>query len=83
MFPATIIFNVGFFGLGVISLITSFVTTNKYGFLILRGVGGIFGAATIPSSYHLLIHIFPESGEQQAKLALLGMAGGLGNCLGL
>jgi MFS family permease len=65
------------------SLITSFVTTNKYGFLILRGIAGCFGAMTIPSSYHLLVHMFPEPKEQAAKLGLLGMAGALGNVLGL
>jgi MFS family permease len=70
-------------GLGVLSLITSFVTTNKFGFLILRGLGGIFGALTIPSSYHLLVHMHPDPSEQAAKLALLGMAAALGNVLGV
>lgn len=83
LFPATVIFTGGFAGLGIFSLVTSFVTSNKYGFLILRGLGGIAGALTIPSSYHLMTHMFPDSKELQAKLALLGMAGGLGNCLGL
>lgn len=83
LFPANLLFLGGFVGLGVFSLITSFVTNNKYGFLILRGLGGLCGALTIPSSYHLLIHMFPNPDEQQKKLALLGMAGGLGNVLGL
>lgn len=59
------------------------MTTNKYGFLILRGLGGVFGALTIPSSYHLLVHMFPDPAEQAAKLALLGMAGAVGNVLGV
>ena len=59
------------------SLVTSFVTTNKYGFLILRGLGGVFGALTIPSSYHLLVHMFPDPKEQAAKLALLGLSGAI------
>lgn len=50
IFRAQYCFLAGFFGLGVLSLVTSFVTSNKYGFLILRGLGGIFGALTIPAS---------------------------------
>nr|XP_019013488.1 efflux protein EncT [Kwoniella pini CBS 10737]OCF52269.1 efflux protein EncT [Kwoniella pini CBS 10737] len=83
LFPAQIIFEVGFFILGILSLVTSFVTSSKYGFLILRGLGGIAGSMTIPSAYHLTVHMFPEPAEQQGKLALLGMAGAIGNVLGL
>ncbi|OCF36546.1 efflux protein EncT [Kwoniella heveanensis CBS 569] len=83
LFPAQIVFEAGFFILGILSLVTSFVTSNKYGFLILRGLGGIAGSMTIPSAYHLTVHMFPEPKEQQAKLALLGLAGAVGNVLGL
>ncbi|WVQ70134.1 uncharacterized protein L199_008359 [Kwoniella botswanensis] len=83
LFPAQVVFEAGFFVLGILSLVTSFVTSNKYGFLILRGLGGIAGAMTIPSAYHLTVHMFPEPKEQQGKLALLGMAGAIGNVLGL
>lgn len=50
LFPAQIIFEAGFFFLGIFSLITSFVTSNKYGFLILRGIGGVCGAMSESSS---------------------------------
>ncbi|KAK8869869.1 hypothetical protein IAR55_000437 [Kwoniella newhampshirensis] len=83
LFPAQIVFEAGFFILGILSLVTSFVTSSKYGFLILRGLGGIAGAMTIPSAYHLTVHMFPKPEEQQAKLALLGLAGAVGNVLGL
>ncbi|WVQ78053.1 hypothetical protein IAT38_000134 [Cryptococcus sp. DSM 104549] len=83
LFPAAIVFEAGFMGLGILSLVTSFVTSNKYGFLILRGLGGIAGAMTIPSAYHLTVHMFPDPEEQQRKLALLGLAGAIGNVLGL
>ncbi|TYJ54109.1 hypothetical protein B9479_005205 [Cryptococcus floricola] len=83
LYPAGIVFNSGFLLLGVFSLVVSFVTSNKYGFLILRGLGGISGSLTIPSAYHLCIHMFPEPKEQANKLALLGLAGGLGNVFGL
>lgn len=83
LFPAQIIFEAGFLSLGILSLVTSFVTSDKFGFLILRGLGGIAGAMTIPSAYHLLVHMFPDPATQQAKLALLGLAGATGNVLGL
>lgn len=76
-------FEVGFVGLGIMSIVQSFVTHNKYGFLIVRGLGGIMGALTIPSGYHLAVHMFPDPVEQPKKLALLGIAGALGNVLGL
>ncbi|WVQ78044.1 hypothetical protein IAT38_000125 [Cryptococcus sp. DSM 104549] len=83
LFPASIVFEAGFIVLGILNLVTSFVTSNKYGFLILRGLGGIAGSMTIPSAYHLTVHMYPEPVQQQAKLALLGLAGAVGNVLGL
>ncbi|AFR92418.2 efflux protein EncT [Cryptococcus neoformans var. grubii H99] len=83
LFPAGLIFESGLFVLGVLSLATSFVTSNKYAFLILRGLGGIVGSMAVPSSYHLTVHMYPESTQQAAKLAILGLAGGLGNVFGL
>ncbi|TYJ53579.1 hypothetical protein B9479_005784 [Cryptococcus floricola] len=83
LFPAGIVFEVGFASLGILSLVTSFVTSNKYGFLILRGLAGISGSLTIPSAYHLVIHMYPETKEQASRLSLLGLAAGLGNVFGL
>jgi hypothetical protein len=36
-------------GLGALCLVTSFVD-NKYGFFVLRGISGLFGALIIPSA---------------------------------
>ncbi|KAL1407889.1 hypothetical protein Q8F55_007325 [Vanrija albida] len=83
LFPAQLVFEIGFVGLGIMSLVQSFVTHNKYGFLIVRGLGGIMGAMTIPSAYHLAVHMFPDPAEQRKKLAFLGIAAALGNVLGL
>ncbi|WVQ71581.1 hypothetical protein IAR50_001121 [Cryptococcus sp. DSM 104548] len=83
IFPASIVFEGGFLVLGIFSLVVSFVTSNKYGFLILRGLAGIAGSMTIPSSYHLTVHMYPDPKEQQAKLALLSLSGAIGNVLGL
>jgi hypothetical protein len=38
---------------------------------------------TIPSAYNLVVHMYPDPKEAQAKLSLLAMSGGLGNVLGL
>ncbi|TYJ53578.1 hypothetical protein B9479_005783 [Cryptococcus floricola] len=83
LFPAGIVFEGGFALLGILSLATSFVTGNKYGFLILRGLAGVAGSLSIPSAYHLVIHMYPEPKQQASKLALLGLAAGLGNVFGL
>ncbi|WVQ99577.1 hypothetical protein IAU59_006713 [Kwoniella sp. CBS 9459] len=85
LFPAQIIFEGGFMALGIFSLIVSFVRSNKFGFLILRGLGGISGALSSDALRysHLLVHMFPNPAEQQKKLAMLSLAGGLGNVLGL
>jgi hypothetical protein len=45
-----LVFEFEFASLGIVSLVTSFVTSNKYGFLILRGIGGVCGALTIPAA---------------------------------
>lgn len=40
---------------------------NKYGFLVLRALQGISASMTIPSAYHLIVHLFPEKGKQQVS----------------
>ncbi|WVQ81118.1 hypothetical protein IAT38_003240 [Cryptococcus sp. DSM 104549] len=83
LFPAHLVFELGYMGMGILSLATSFATNNKYGFLVLRGLTGITGAMTLPSAYHLTVHMYPDPKEQGAKLAFMGLAGALGNVLGL
>ncbi|WVQ88920.1 hypothetical protein IAS59_002662 [Cryptococcus gattii] len=92
LFPAGIIFESGLFVLGILSLATSFVTSNKYAFLILRGLGGIAGSMgeCFLSSLRRYIYsnlwtLGPSSCSLKlaAKLAILGLAGGLGNVFGL
>ena len=50
LFPASLVFEFGFAALGIVSLVNSFDTSNKYGFLILRGIGGVCRAFTIPGA---------------------------------
>ncbi|KAL8283968.1 hypothetical protein RQP46_005081 [Phenoliferia psychrophenolica] len=83
IFPAHLIFKGGFLALGVMNLVISFVTSNKYGFLVLRGVCAVCGALVIPSSFHLVVKMYPNLAEQRGKLALLGVSGAVGNVLGL
>jgi hypothetical protein len=45
-----LVFEFGFAALGIVSLVNSFDTSNKYGFLILRGIGGVCRAFTIPGA---------------------------------
>ncbi|WVQ70534.1 hypothetical protein IAR50_000053 [Cryptococcus sp. DSM 104548] len=82
LYPAEFVFEGGFLALGALSLATSFVTHNKFAFLILRGFGGIAGAMTRPSSYHMVVHMYPNLDEQAPKLAILSIAGGIGNVIG-
>jgi MFS family permease len=48
-FQVRVLFLLGLVGLGILCLVTSFIT-NKYGFFILRGISGLFGALIIPSA---------------------------------
>jgi MFS family permease len=43
------------------------IVDNKYGFLVLRALQGISASMTIPSAYHLIVHLFPEKGKQQVR----------------
>ena len=57
LYSAKPVFSYGFVVFGVLNLVLSFVT-NKYAFLVLRGLAGVSGAALIPSSYRLITAIF-------------------------
>ncbi|KAJ9092363.1 hypothetical protein QFC21_006864 [Naganishia friedmannii] len=82
LYPAHIVFEGGFVMLAVFFLISSFVT-NKYGFLVLRALQGIAASSTIPSAYHLIVHLFPVRDKQQSALALLGLIAAIANTLGV
>jgi len=49
MFKVRILFILGLTGLGSLCLVTSFIE-NKFGFFVLRGISGLFGALIIPSA---------------------------------
>lgn len=49
-FQVRILFVLGLVGLGGLCLVTSFITSNKYAFFVIRGISGLFGALIIPSA---------------------------------
>jgi MFS family permease len=82
LYPAQLVFEGGFVTLAIFFLVCSFVD-NKYGFLVLRALQGISASMTIPSAYHLIVHLFPEKGKQQNALAMLGLIAAIANTLGV
>lgn len=49
-FQVRILFLTGLIGLGSLCLVTSFITNNKYGFFVIRGISGLCGALIIPAA---------------------------------
>ncbi|KAG8750828.1 hypothetical protein FRC14_000185 [Serendipita sp. 396] len=75
-------FIAGSFILGLTHLIGGF-THQKIALLVLRALGGIGGALTIPSALSLIIQLFPDPSHQARAIALFGSAGAIGNVLGI
>ena len=50
---------------------------------MLRALGGIGAALTIPSALSLIIQLFPGSKHQARAIALFGSAGAIGNIVGI
>ncbi|ORY35678.1 major facilitator superfamily domain-containing protein [Naematelia encephala] len=81
LYSAKPVFAWGFLGLGIINLIISFMP-NQYAYFVFRAISGIFGAATIPSAFRLILAIF-EPEELQVALTIFGLSGALANVTGL
>ncbi len=47
--------------------------------LILRALGGIGGALTIPSALTMIVALFPDQRSQGRAIAIFGGIGGIGN----
>lgn len=75
-------FIAGAFILGVTHLIGGFVH-QKIALLVLRALGGIGGALTIPSALSLIVELFPDPSHQATAISLFGSAGAIGNVLGI
>jgi MFS family permease len=64
--------------LGVISLGAGFIN-SKIPLIILRALGGIFAAQTIPSALSLLVAVFPDPDEQARAIGVFGGCGAVAN----
>jgi MFS family permease len=76
------VFVAGSFILGITHLIGGF-THQKIALTVLRALGGIGGALTIPSALSLIVQLFPDPSHQARAIALFGSAGAIGNVLGI
>ena len=56
---------------------------QKIVLLVLRALGGIGGALTIPSALSLIVQLFPNPAHQATAIALFGSAGAIGNIIGV
>ncbi|WVQ95120.1 hypothetical protein IAU59_002214 [Kwoniella sp. CBS 9459] len=81
LYSAKPVFAYGFLTLGILNLIVSFMT-DKYAYFVFRALGGIAGAATIPSAFRLILAIF-EPSELNLALTLFGLSGAFANVTGL
>lgn len=75
-------FIIGCFILGITHLIGGFVH-QKIALTVLRALGGIGGALTIPSALSLIVQLFPNPSHQARAIALFGSSGAIGNILGI
>ncbi|EIW68921.1 hypothetical protein TREMEDRAFT_31144 [Tremella mesenterica DSM 1558] len=81
LFTAKTTFVYGFYVLGVLNLIISFLP-NKYAYFILRALSGLAASATIPSAYRLIVAIF-EPKEVGGAIAIFTLTGAFANASGL
>lgn len=75
-------FITGCLVLGITHLIGGFAH-QKIAILVLRALGGIGGALTIPSALSLIVQLFPDPEPQARAISLFGSAGAIGNISGI
>ena len=74
------VFCPAFLAIGLLSLVSSFIT-NRYAFFTLRGVTGVAAAAVVPTSYRLIAITFPIDQRSKAY-TLYSMTGSIANVTG-
>jgi len=52
---------------------------QKIALLVLRALGGIGGALTIPSALSMIVALYPDPASQDRAIAIFGGTGGVGN----
>ncbi|TXT04331.1 hypothetical protein VHUM_04218 [Vanrija humicola] len=80
LFPPSIVYTVGFLGMGILHLIISFMS-NAYAFYVLRALSAVLGSLTVPSSVNMIVQMYPDPVEQGKKLGIFGTSGPLANTL--
>lgn len=58
-------------------------THQKIALLVMRALGGIGGALTIPTALSLIVQLFPNPKSQARAISVFGSAGSIGTILGL
>lgn len=53
LYSPSMVYSVGFLGNGILNLVISFMS-NKYAFLVLRGLSALFSVFTVPSSVNMI-----------------------------
>ncbi|KAF8645737.1 hypothetical protein AX16_007605 [Volvariella volvacea WC 439] len=76
------VFLAGAGPLGCFALGAGFVR-NKIAIIVLRALSGCAASLTIPSSLHLLVHMFPDPAAQAQAVSFFALSGALGNVLGV
>ncbi|TXT11268.1 hypothetical protein VHUM_02019 [Vanrija humicola] len=78
LYPPSIVYVIGFLGLGLFYLVISFVK-DQYTFFVLRALSAGAGVLAIPTSVNMIVQMFPESTQQAKMLSMFGISGALGN----
>ncbi|OCF32161.1 hypothetical protein I317_07114 [Kwoniella heveanensis CBS 569] len=75
------VFCYAFLSFGILNLVISFLT-NKYAYLVIRGLTGVTAAALIPASYRLITSIFEED-ELPRAFTVYSLSGSAAGALGV
>ena len=81
LYSPKIVFCFGFLAFGILNLIVSFLT-DKYSFLIFRGLAGVSAAALIPASYRLITSTF-SARELPRAFTVYSLSGSIAGASGV
>jgi len=81
LYSPKLIFCFGFLVFGLLNLVVSFLT-DKYSFLVFRGLAGVSAAALIPASYRLITAVF-EAHELPRAFTVYSLSGSIAGAMGV
>ncbi|KAF8067698.1 major facilitator superfamily domain-containing protein [Lyophyllum atratum] len=76
------VFLSGAAAISVFSLAAGFVRT-QVPLIVLRALMGVGASLTVPSALYLIIHLFPDPGQQSKAVAAFAASAAIGNVIGL